>query len=83
MNIKTIPAGNVKTEFKSTFESSGINQTKHRISLEITTNIKVIAPFYTDTQEYINTIMIAETVIVADIPSTYLDMQGIQNLTGQ
>lgn len=81
IDIKTIPVGSVKAEFKSTFESSGINQTKHKISIEIITEIKVIAPFYIDTQEYINSIIIAETVIVGDTPSTYFDMQGIENIT--
>ena len=78
-SIKVIPIEDIKTEFKSTFESAGINQTKHRIYIDVITSIQTIAPFVSETKEFVNTIMIAETVIVGNIPQTYYNIEGIEN----
>lgn len=81
MKIKTVPAGNVITKFKSEFESAGINQTRHRIFLEVTTKVMTVAPFYTATQEYITDVTVAETVIVSDTPNAYYNINGVTDLT--
>ena len=75
LKIKTVPAGGVVANFKSEFTSTGINQTKHRIILEVSTSVRVLAPFFTDFETYTNNI-VAETVIVGDIPSSYYDIDG-------
>lgn len=62
----------VRCAFESTFESTGLNQTIHHISLTVTTDITVYNPFRiydpiigeTDFE-------IAQTVIVGSIPSAY------------
>ena len=81
--IKISPSGNVNVNFKSEFESAGINQTRHRIYLEITSKVMIIAPFYSDSQEYVSDITVAETVIVSDTPSTYYSISGIDGLQGK
>ncbi len=83
MKTKTILVGNVTCDIKSTFESVGINQTKHRIYFEVKTITETIAPLFCKTQEYTNTIMIAETVIVGEIPQTYYNLEGIENFNNK
>ncbi|MEG0872701.1 MAG: sporulation protein YunB [Clostridia bacterium] len=81
INVKTIPSGIVKVEFLSEFESAGINQTKHRIYLRIKTNVKIVAPFYIQPQEYANDVVIAETIIVGNAPTSYYNIEGIKEMT--
>lgn len=79
INVKTVPTGSVDVKFKSDFISTGINQTKHSIVLEVSTSVMILAPLYTSTQNFVNSIVIAETVIVGDIPSSYYDIDGNPN----
>lgn len=79
--IKTLPTGISSAKFVSTFDKAGINQTRHRIMLEVSTQVEILAPFFTGVQEYKNEIAIAETVIVGDIPTTYYDIQGVEDLS--
>lgn len=81
INIKTIPEGHVNVEFKSRFENSGINQVKNLIYLEISTLITNVAPFYSGTQEYKTQIVIAETVIISDVPASYYNINGLKDFT--
>jgi sporulation protein YunB len=78
--LSIIPAGNVTAKFKSEFEEAGINQTRHRIYIEITSKVRLIAPFYTSSQEYINEVTVAEYVIVGDIPESYYNINGMKDL---
>lgn len=76
IDVKTVPTGSVDVEFKSEFISTGINQTKHSIILEVSTSVMVLAPFYTNAETFVNSIVVAETIIVGDIPSSYYDIDG-------
>ncbi len=83
IKIKILPTGNIVAKFKSEFESAGINQTRHRIYLEVTSKVTIVAPFSTSTQEYTTDITVAETVIVSDTPSTYYNINGISDLNAK
>ena len=43
INIKLIPIGNVITDVKSSFEEAGINQTIHRIYLDVTCIVNIVS----------------------------------------
>lgn len=68
------PIGTVSVNFKTDFESAGINQTRHRIYLEAKTQVKVVIPLTTDTKEVKAQIPICETVIVGDVPNSYINI---------
>lgn len=78
--LNIIPTGSVTSKFSSEFEQAGINQIRHRIFLNITTRVRLIAPFYISSQEYTNEITVAETIIVGDVPNSYYNITGIDNL---
>ena len=80
IKIKTYPIGDIKAELKSSFESAGINQTRHSLNLEVTIEEKVVAPFISYVEEYKTSVVIAETIIISDIPSTYYNISGVENL---
>lgn len=62
--VKVVPAGNVEMEFKSEFTAAGVNQTRHRIILEVRARMNIAAPLVKRQIELTNDIPVAETVIV-------------------
>lgn len=80
IKVWTMLEGNVDVKFKSNFEEAGINQTRHTIYVEITTNVATISPLYTKENQYVNSILVAESVIVSDIPSSYYQVNGVEGV---
>lgn len=72
-------SGNADTDFKSEFESGGINQTVHRLSLTITADITVLIPPASENTAVTTNVMIAETIIAGEVPNYTL--YGSQYLT--
>ena len=81
IKVKIIPTGTVHIEFKTEFLSSGINQTRHRIFLEIKSKMGIVAPFVSKRVEVINEVNIAETVLIGEVPETYYNLQGVEEVT--
>ena len=77
INIQVIPTGNILTEIKNEFESSGINQTVYRIYLEIICNVNIVTSYKTIDTQITNQVLLVETVIVGDIPETYYNLEGM------
>lgn len=71
--IKAEPIGSVNTEYLSQFENAGINQTRHKIYINVDTEVNVILPLSTDRIEVKSQIPVAETIIIGKVPSTVLD----------
>jgi sporulation protein YunB len=65
-------AGNVTSDFKTNFESAGINQTRHQIYLEVHTGIYSFIPGVDTTTDVTTSVMVAETVIVGEVPQIFL-----------
>ncbi len=72
VRMKIIPISNVECRFVSSFESAGINQTKHSISLEIVADISIIMPSGTSNFASLTEVLIAESILVGKVPDTYL-----------
>lgn len=68
-NIKM--TGNSKCDITNDFSSAGINQTLHRIMLNIEVEILIILPETQNTITYKTNMCIAETVIVGVTPSSF------------
>lgn len=60
----------VSCEFQSSFESAGINQTVHHITITVTVDLLIYSPFkISETVSTESTFEIAQTVIVGSVPS--------------
>jgi len=68
------PVGHVETRYISDFESAGINQTRHKICIEVKAKIKVVLPIGYNEVEVISQLPITETVIVGKIPETSVQL---------
>ncbi|MEW9121562.1 MAG: sporulation protein YunB [Thermotaleaceae bacterium] len=72
ININVTPIGMVNVDFKTQFEQSGINQTRHKIYLVVNTQVRIIVPFSSNTTSVETSVPIAETVIVGKVPQSYI-----------
>ena len=74
MNIKIANVGNVDTKLESEFVSEGINQTLHRLYLVLTCEVTILTPYSTIKQKIDNQVLIAESVIVGNVPDSYYNL---------
>lgn len=71
--------GNVLTDLKSEFTEAGINQTLHRVYLEVVCNVTVLTPYETITESITNQVLLIEGVIVGNIPDAYYNLEGLNS----
>ncbi|NLB36036.1 MAG: sporulation protein YunB [Clostridiales bacterium] len=72
INIKISMTGIANSKISNKFESAGINQTLHRIMLDISAKIYIVLPNNTSYTTVNTNICIAETVIVGSVPNTIM-----------
>ena len=72
IDMKILPLSVSAMDFRTEFETEGINQTKYKVYVILESRAKVLAPFSTKTLELQTTILIAEAVILGDVPSSYV-----------
>lgn len=65
--------GKVNTDVKSEFVSQGINQTIHRVYLQIDCNVDVLTPYENIGTSVSNQVLLLENLIVGEIPENYFD----------
>ncbi len=64
-----------RVDFKNDIVSSGINQAKYQLILEVTIDIDVLVPWGTKSASTVTEVIVADTVIVGKVPETYLNME--------
>ena len=77
VGIKISTKGNVETDLRSEFKAEGINQTIHRVYLQVNSNVSVLTPFNNIDTQIANQVLIAENVIVGNIPETFYNFNGV------
>ena len=73
--VKIVTLTSSYADFRNDLVSVGINQTKHQIILEVVVEIDILIPFQTITAEVVSEILIGETIIMGEVPETYLSME--------
>lgn len=72
VNIDIIAKPSVLCELYSSFQSFGINQTKHGIYVRIDVTYNTILPISSHCVKISNSILVAESIIIGKIPDTYI-----------
>jgi len=70
--VKLTDYGFIETDILSSFKSSGINQTIHRINLKIKVEINVNIGTLYQTETVETEILLAETVLLGNVPEFYM-----------
>lgn len=73
--VKAVPYGNIDVDFGTEFISAGINQTRHRIFIQIRTKMIVAVPLAKKGTDFIIKIPVAETVIVGEVPESFINLE--------
>lgn len=71
IKINIVPIGSVITSFSSSFESAGINQTKHALYIDANISISVVLPLTTKRVDFVTQVLICENIIVGKVPEFY------------
>lgn len=75
--INILVLGSIESNIKSEFVSQGINQTIHRVYLELTCPISVLTPYRNISNTIVNQVLLEENIIVGKIPEAYYNLDGI------
>ena len=72
--IKVQPLSLTKFQYETEFETQGINQTRYCVYCTINSRIRILAPFTDKVSEINRRFLLAEAVIVGDVPSNYVEV---------
>ena len=67
---------NSDANFVSVFSQAGINQTLHRLNMEVSIDVAVLVLGETSSFTMTSEVVVAETIIVGQVPQTYLQTGG-------
>ena len=77
--IELESAGTIKSNIRTEFKSVGINQTQHKVFLQIDSRVGILTPFSAFGKDINTEVLLTEAVIVGDVPDTYYNLEGIDN----
>ena len=69
---------NSDANFVSSFSQAGINQTLHRLNMEVSIDVAVLVLGETSSFTMSSEVVVAETIVVGQVPQTYLQTGGSQ-----
>ena len=70
--VSIVPVGSVATEFATEFEACGINQTRHKVYLQLTASIRIVIPTGAKTTQISANMLVAESIIVGSVPEGFV-----------
>lgn len=74
--VQILAIRNSDATFSSDFTEAGINQTMHQLSLEVLVDVSILALGETDRFTVTSQVVVAQTIIVGDVPETFLQTGG-------
>ena len=79
VRARVIPVGSVTTGFSTAFESAGINQTRHEVSLCARVTMRIVIPTGAHSVTVDALVPIAESIIVGQVPESYVNVPGVDS----
>ena len=74
--VRILSIRNSDASFASSFSQAGINQTLHQVTMIVSVDVAVLVLGQTSSFTVTSEVVVAETVIVGDVPSTFLQTGG-------
>ena len=74
--VKIMSVRNSDASFHSAFTHAGINQTMHQLNMNVLVDVTVLVLGRTLTFAVSSQVVVAETIIVGDVPDTFLQAGG-------
>ena len=79
LEVQILPVGAVHTSFDTEFETAGINQTRHKISLEATASVRIVLPSGARTVSVRASALMAESILIGDVPQSYIQVPEVED----
>lgn len=70
--VSIVPIGSISTDFATEFEACGINQTRHKVYLQVTASIRIVIPTGAKTTQVSANMLVAESIIVGAVPEGFV-----------
>ena len=80
VTIKITPIGMANCDFVSYFQSAGINQTLHKIYIDVYADVSIVTPIDQPTIQVKAEVLVCENLIVGKIPDSYLNLYGSEEM---
>lgn len=77
--IELESAGRISSNVKTEFTSVGINQTQHKIYLQIASRVGILTPFSAFGKDIKTDVLLTEAVIVGEVPDSYYNLDGLES----
>ena len=74
--VRIIAIRNSDANFQSEFTEAGINQTLQKLRMDVLVDVTILVLGQTETFTVSSQMVVAETIIVGDVPATYLQTGG-------
>ena len=74
--VQIISIRNSDASFSSDFSQAGINQTLHKLNMEVCVDVTVLVLGKTESYTVSSQVVVAETIIVGQVPETFLQTGG-------
>lgn len=74
--VQILSIRNSDASFSSNFTQAGINQTLQQINMQVCVDVTVLVLGQTDSFTVSSQVIVAETIIVGDVPNTYFQTGG-------
>ena len=74
VSVRILPVGSVHAQFHTDFQTAGINQTRHRVTLVLTAQVQLVVPTGAKKVEVSTQVAMAESIIVGEVPDTFTDV---------
>ena len=74
--VQIISIRNSDGSFSSSFSQAGINQTLHQLTMHVCVDVSVLVLGKTESFSVNSQVVVAETIIVGDVPDTFLQTGG-------
>lgn len=78
ISIEVEPIGNVVVTYESKFESAGINQTRHKIYLNVKGKVRIKLPIKSEEIDVSTQIPVCDTIIVGEVPDMTMYQKQIE-----
>ncbi|MFA9422554.1 MAG: sporulation protein YunB [Sedimentibacter sp.] len=78
LKFTVLNQGSVLVDFVTEFAESGINQTRYKIYITVDVDMRVISPVTTSNINIGNNVLIAEVVIVGEVPDSYMSFPSLR-----
>ena len=72
VRVELLSVGDVTADMRHSFTEAGINQTLHQVYLDVSAAVYLMIPGEILSAEIDTSVCVAETIIVGQVPETYL-----------